>query len=112
MDKQFYVYILASRSRALYVGVTNNLPRRMAQHQRKTMPGFTAKYRIYRLIHVEPFADVRYAIAREKQLKSWRREKKVTLIECSNPTRSDLSDSSEFKALQKQIPLAKVRPSG
>ncbi len=90
MDKTYCVYILAGRSRNLYTGVTNNLTRRVMQHREGRVPGFASKYRIYRLVHFELFGDVRAAIAREKEIKSWRREKKVALIEAGNPIWEDL----------------------
>src|SRR5712692_5200126 len=82
---------MSGRTRTLYVGVTNNLERRAYEHQDKRFPGFTSKYRLDRLVHFEEHADVRAAIEREKQIKSWRREKKVTLIESVNPKWRDLS---------------------
>lgn len=92
MSRTFCVYILASRSRNLYTGVTNNLARRMVEHREKLIPGFTSRYRIRRLVHYEVFTDIRYAIAREKEIKGWRREKKVWLIKRDNPTWEDLSE--------------------
>ena len=86
----FYVYILASRSRTLYVGVTNDLPRRLAQHRAATSE-FSARYRCVRLVFVETAPDARAAITREKQLKRWRREKKIALIQRLNPGWDDLS---------------------
>ena len=91
MTQSYYVYILASRSRNLYTGVTNDLSRRMSEHSGGMVPGFTSRYRIFRLVHVEAFADVRDAIAREKEIKGWRREKKVWLIQFHNPVWADLS---------------------
>jgi putative endonuclease len=88
--RQFYVYILASRSRRLYVGVTNDLLVRLAQ-QRDGQCTFTARYRISRLVYFECTANVMSAIAREKQIKAWRRAKRVALIERSNPTWDDLA---------------------
>ena len=88
-----YIYILASRSRTLYTGVTNDLLRRMVEHRDGLVPGFTSQYRIFRLVHFETFGDIRLAIAREKEIKSWRREKKLWLIERDNPTWEDLSDA-------------------
>ncbi len=82
----YYVYILASRSRTLYTGVTNDLLRRMVEHRDGLVPGFTSQYRIFRLVHFEIFGDIRLAIAREKEIKGWRREKKLWLIERDNPT--------------------------
>ena len=69
----YYVYILSSRSRNLYTGVTNNLARRVSEHRQGLIPGFTHRYRIHRLVYFEPFVDVRAAISREKQIKKWRR---------------------------------------
>ncbi|MFQ5895358.1 MAG: GIY-YIG nuclease family protein [Nitrospinota bacterium] len=90
--RQYYVYIMTSRSGALYTGVTNDLARRMHEHKHKLVRGFAARYNIARLVHFEIFDDVREAIAREKQIKSWRRAKKVSLIESANPRWSDLSE--------------------
>ena len=81
--KTYYVYILASASRTLYVGVTNNLERRVLEHRRKLIPGFTARYNINRLVHFEVFGDIRAAIGREKQIKGWLRSKKIALIEAT-----------------------------
>ena len=91
MPRTYYVYVLANISRALYVGVTNNLQRRVLEHQAKQTPGFTSEYNITRLVYYEATADVRAALTREKQIKAWRREKKVALIEATNPTWRDLS---------------------
>ncbi len=88
-EHQYYVYIVASRSRTLYVGVTNNLIRRVVQHRKGDHDGFTAKYRIHRLVYFERFQYVRSAIAREKELKGWLRERKITLIAKMNPTWHD-----------------------
>ena len=90
MDKNYFVYILASRSRVLYTGVTNNVIRRVMEHRQGRGGGFTSKYRIHRLVHVETFAEINAAIRREKEIKSWRREKRSALIEAHNPTRVDL----------------------
>ena len=89
----YYVYILASRSRRLYVGVTNNLLVRIAEH-RAGLSSFTARYRIWRLVHCEQTMHVRSAIAREKQIKAWTRAKRVALIEQFNPTWDDLAGDS------------------
>jgi len=91
--RNYWVYILASRSRRLYVGVTNNLERRLAQHKSKAIEGFTKRYNINRLVHFEETTDIHSAITREKQIKGWRREKKVLLIEEKNPLWDDLSVS-------------------
>jgi putative endonuclease len=87
--RNFFVYILANRSRGLYIGVTNDLTRRLAQHRVAT-EGHSARYRCERLVYVEATPDVRAAIAREKQLKGWRRDKKLALIQSVNPTWKDL----------------------
>ena len=88
---QYYVYILANRSGTLYVGVTNDLQRRLYEHKHKLVPGFTNRYNIDRLVCYETTPDVRAAIAREKQIKRWWREKKVALIESKNRDWKDLS---------------------
>jgi putative endonuclease len=93
MSHTYCVYILASRSRNLYTGVTDNLERRMVEHRQGLVPGFTTRYRIFRLVHFELFGDIRDAIAREKEIKRWRREKKIWLIERQNPTWEDLGES-------------------
>ncbi len=90
--RSYWVYILASKSRRLYVGVTNNLERRVFEHKGKVVDGFTKTYNIDRLVHCEETPDVISAIAREKQIKGWRREKKTSLIEAHNPAWADLSD--------------------
>ena len=89
--RRFYVYILASKSRRLYVGVTSNLELRLAQH-RSGMSTHTSRYRITRLVHFETTENINAAIAREKQIKAWRREKRVQLIETTNPTWDDLAE--------------------
>ena len=89
----YYVYIMASRSRVLYTGVTNDLARRVNEHKRGLTRGFTSRYRITRLVYFEEFGDVRDAIAREKQLKGWVRARKVRLIEQKNPTWKDVADT-------------------
>jgi putative endonuclease len=91
--KTYFVYILAGKSATLYVGVTNDLSRRLLEHARKLVPGFTRRYNIRRLVYFEPFGDARAAIAREKQLKRWTRQKKQALIESTNPQWKDLSGS-------------------
>ena len=84
--KCYCAYILASKKNGtLYVGVTSNLRRRMREHREGLVPGFTSRYRIFRLVHFETFGDIRLAIAREKETKAWRREKKIWLIERHNP---------------------------
>ena len=96
--KTYYVYIMASTSRTLYTGVTNNLERRVLQHRHKASAGFTERYNINRLVYYETFGDVRAAIAREKQVKAWTRAKRVALIESMNRDWKDLSDGWYGKA--------------
>ena len=83
--RQFYLYILASRSRVLYIGVTNDLDRRLRQHLEGRASEFTRAYRVYRLVYAESYRYVRDAIAREKQIKGWKRWRKLRLIEEANP---------------------------
>jgi putative endonuclease len=89
--KTYSVYIMASASGVLYIGVTNDLERRVFEHKNKRVPGFSARYNIQKLVYFETFGDVRAAIAREKQLKGWLRSRKVALIESTNPQWKDLS---------------------
>lgn len=89
-NRQFYVYILASKSRSTYVGMTNSLFTRVMQHRRGEVE-FTSRYRINRLVYFEIFKYVNNCIARETQLKSWSRAKKVALIEKMNPTWEDFA---------------------
>jgi len=86
------IYILANRSRTLYVGVTNNLQRRIFEHRERLVPGFTSRYNIKRLVYFEAFPTMLEAIAREKQLKGWRREKKMALIATMNPHWRDIGE--------------------
>ncbi len=88
----YHVYILASASGVLYTGVTNYLERRVAQHKQKRTPSFTKEYDVTRLVYFQPFGDVRNAISREKQIKAWRREKKLALIHKMNREMRDLSE--------------------
>ena len=85
VGRTFYVYIMSNESRMLYVGVTNDLHKRVFQHKSKLIPGFTQKYNLYKLVYFEQFGDIRAAIAREKQIKGWLRAKKVALIIAENP---------------------------
>ncbi len=82
---QYYVYMMTNGVRTLYIGVTNDLTRRIYEHQHKLTDGFTKKYNVTMLVHYEVTTDVQRAIAREKQLKGWRRSKKIDLIEATNP---------------------------
>jgi putative endonuclease len=91
-EKHYYVYIMASHSRTLYTGVTNDLLRRVYEHKHRLTPGFTSKYNMTRLVYFEDAGDVRSAIEREKQIKGWLRAKKIALIEAANPEWRDLSE--------------------
>ena len=91
MEKIYYVYILSSQRRVLYIGVTSNIEQRVSQHKRHVFRGFTAKYNVTSLVYFERYDSVRTAIRREKNLKDWRREKKIALIEAANPEWRDLS---------------------
>jgi predicted GIY-YIG superfamily endonuclease len=87
----FFVYIVASPGRTIYIRVTNNLERRMWEHRQRSDGGFTARYNVTRLVWFEMFSRIDDAIAREKQLKGWGRAKKVALVEAVNPNWADLS---------------------
>ena len=87
-----FVYILASKTRRLYVGVTNDLVRRAWEHRTGAVPGFTRRYGIHRLVYFETIVGPAEAIAREKQIKGWLRSKKIALTEAQNPGWADLSD--------------------
>jgi putative endonuclease len=89
---KFWVYIVASRTGTLYTGITGFLESRVGQHKEDAIEGFTKKYHCHRLVYYETYDDVRKAIAREKQLKGWRREKKIALIEKMNPRWQDLAE--------------------
>lgn len=88
---QYYVYMMSNHSRTLYIGITNNLQRRVYEHKHKPIEGFRSKYNCTQLVYFESTGDVRSAIEREKQLKGWLRAKKVALIESMNPEWDDLS---------------------
>ncbi len=92
MSKEYYVYIITNRSRTLYVGVTNDLMRRVYEHKHKLVPGFTSKYNIQYLVYYESTSSIYSAIGREKQIKGWLRAKKIALIESMNPEWKDLSE--------------------
>ena len=91
-EKQYFVYIMANTGGVLYVGVTNNLETRVDQHKHKRIEGFTKRYNITRLVYFETTNDVLAAITREKQIKGWRRAKKIALIESMNAQWKDLSE--------------------
>jgi len=92
MGRHFFVYILANRSRTLYVGVTNDVVRRVAPHRARVGSKFTRRYAIYRLVFVETAARAGDAIDREKQIKRWSRSKRVALVEEHNPDWTDLAE--------------------
>ena len=91
MDNQYYVYILAGkRNGTLYIGVTNNLIKRVYEHKNDLVEGFTQKYNVHQLVYFEQTSDIESAITREKQMKKWKRYWKIKLINKMNPTWSDL----------------------
>ena len=92
LNKDYYVYLLTNcNNKVMYVGVTNDLERRLYEHKNKLIKGFTEKYNVNKLVYYEQSNDVQAAIAREKELKKWRREKKNQLVNTLNPTWRDLS---------------------
>ena len=92
-EHQYYVYLLTTRNnKVMYVGMTNDLRRRVYQHKKKLVPGFTQKYNVDKLVYYETTNDVRSAIAREKEIKKWRREKKNNLVITANPEWKDLGE--------------------
>ncbi len=90
MRRTYFVYIMASRSGVLYTGITNALERRVFEHKLGSLPGFTKRYRVTRLVYFEQFDKVLEAIAREKQIKAWSRKKKLALVRTTNPKWEDL----------------------
>ena len=89
-EYQFWIYILSNRSHILYIGVTNNLSKRVTQHRKLTPGSFTARYKITRLVYFERFQYINNALARETELKHWTRAQKIALIEAMNPTWEEL----------------------
>jgi putative endonuclease len=90
--RQYYVYILTNKTNnVLYIGVTNNLERRIFEHKNKLVEGFTKKYNLNKLVYYEMTSDIHSAIEREKRLKNWRRDWKINLVNSSNPVWADLS---------------------
>ena len=111
--KCYWVYIVASKSGVIYVGMTNDLERRVEEHKTKPIPGFTEKYNCDRLVWYEPFHDVNQAIAMEKRIKGWRRSKKDALIAEKNPGWIDLSiATSEVAQHDSEIPRVATAPLG
>ena len=104
--KTYYIYILGSRTGTLYTGITSRLRTRVFEHKTKRHAGFTAEYNVERLLYVETFGTAARAISREKQIKGYRREKKVNLIDSMNPQWNDLSEGW----YEGVIPTAEARP--
>lgn len=90
--KSYFVYIIASKTGTLYIGVTNNLSRRIWEHKNKLVKGFTEKYNVNRLMFYQEFNDIEEAIAMEKKIKKWSRQKKIDLIRTINPDIKDLAE--------------------
>ncbi len=98
--KKYYVYIMSSHSRVLYIGVTNSLRRRSFEHQQGLIDGFSKKYRTKYLVYFEDYSDIDVALTREKQLKKWSRKKKIVLIKQLNPDWDDLSKKFGFSVIK------------
>jgi putative endonuclease len=107
-EKRYYVYIMSSKGRVLYTGVTGFLMARVLQHKSGQVAGFTQRYHINRLVYYEAFRYVNNAIARETQIKKWRREKRVPLIEALNPTWEDLAADWGKPATMRQGPACEA----
>jgi len=91
--KSYYVYIISNLKRTtFYIGITNNLERRMYEHKNKLVKGFTSKYNLKHLVYFEEFSNINETIKREKQLKNWHRDWKLNLIKSINPELKDLSE--------------------
>jgi len=104
-DRQhsYWAYLLVSKSGVLYVGVTNDLERRVWEHKNKATPGFTADYNVNQLVWFEEFREVSDAIAMEKRIKGWSRAKKVALVEAMNPQWEDLSERWREGVVPKEV---------
>jgi putative endonuclease len=101
-QRYYFVYIMTNRSKTLYTGVTNGLVRRVYEHKTKVNDGFTSRYKIDRLAYYERYTSIHQALAREKQIKGWRRIRKIELIVSMNPTWADLAaDWYTFRGPQK-----------
>jgi putative endonuclease len=98
-EHEYFVYIMSSRSGTLYLGMTNSIYRRALQHKRREIEGFSSKYGCDRLVYYESYDDVHKAIGREKQLKGWRRSKKIVLIESKNPRWEDFAEKRRSQIL-------------
>ena len=109
--KTYYVYVMTNKGHStLYTGVTNGLTRRVFQHREKSIPGFTSRYNLDHLVYFETLADVREAIAREKQIKGWSRRKKEELIVTKNPRWNDLAVTDLGLEPMKGTPWREQRP--
>jgi putative endonuclease len=108
--KKYYVYIMSNKARRLYTGITSKLQKRVFEHKNKLLDGFTARYNFDMLVYYEEFSQVASAITREKQIKSWNREKKLRLILAENPEWRDLSLEWEEDPLWAAVPDAEHRP--
>ena len=106
----YFVYIMASKSRRLYIGMTDDLERRVFEHKSKLIEGFTAKYNIDRLVYFAETGDVMAALEREKQLKGWLRVKKINLIESENPSWADLSGDWISDSLRQEADASRSLP--
>ena len=118
MLKTYYVYILASQMRVLYIGMTSNIEHRIFQHKTHAYEGFTSKYNVTNLVYFERHSDVMTAVRREKEMKASRREEKICLIESSNPKWKDLSYGwyqrhqfqPDAEAIQKRLEISNSKP--
>lgn len=110
-DHKYYVYILTNwNNQVMYVGMTNNLERRIYEHKHKLVEGFTRKYNVFKLVYYEQGSDVNAVIAREKEIKKWRREKKDNLVKKLNPEWKDLS--LEWNAPESHHPVISIGDNG
>ena len=98
-DKTYYVYIMSSKRKIIYTGVTSNLIQRVYQHKHKLIKGFTKRYNIDQLVYYAETNDVMEAICREKKIKGWLRSKKIELIESVNPKWKDLAEDWDFSVM-------------
>jgi putative endonuclease len=105
--KTYAVYILSNTSRMLYIGVTGDLDRRIWEHKKKLIPGFTSRYNLHSLVYLELFANIKAAIDREKELKRWGRSKKLALIRSSNPDWTDIAET-HFKTLERPLQFSQL----
>ena len=107
--KRYFVYIMSNKSRRLYTGVTSDLPKRVLQHRHKVIEGFTSRYNFDMLVYFEEYSQVISAITREKEIKGWRREKKLKLILAVNADWADLSQEWQENPGWKLEPDARPR---